>query len=192
MSAFDKVQPKKSKKSKKIKKVFEELEQEQEEQQDTNIEISINEIDFEEETDDNDYENNEEDEEEEEIVIGENIEESESSDEEYDDLDEKFVDLTENDFHEDEEYDYFHRLDRKKKEEYIKNIEDINQITKSNVPLKFKVLKSAMDMDTKSIAITNINKLNEMDVSTGEYCKLDKWINGLINVPFGQYVNFTN
>ena len=44
-------------------------------------------------------------------------------------------------------------------------------------------------MDTKSIAITNINKLNEMDVSTGEYCKLDKWINGLINVPFGQYVN---
>ena len=193
MSAFDKVQPKKSKKSKKIKKVFEELEQEQEEQQDTNIEISINEIDFEEETDDNDYENNEEDEEdeedEEEVVIGENIEESESSDEEYDDLDEKFVDLTENDFHEDEEYDYFHGLERKKKEEYIKNIEDINQITKSNIPLKFKVLKSAMDMDTKSIAITNINKLNEMDVSTGEYCKLDKWINGLINVPFGEYVN---
>ena len=192
MSAFDKIHPKKSKKSKKIKKVFEELEQEQEEEQDTNIEISINEIDFQEETDDNDYENNEEDEEDEEedeVVIGENIEESESSDEEYDDLDEKFVDLTENDFHEDEEYDYFHRLERKKKEEYIKNIEDINQITKSNVPLKFKVLKSAMDMNTKSIAITNINKLNEMDVSTGEYCKLDKWINGLINVPFGEYVN---
>ena len=65
----------------------------------------------------------------------------------------------------------------------------LNQITKSNVPLKFKVLKSATDMDTKSIATTNINKLNDMDVSTDKYCKLDKWINGLINVPFGQYVN---
>ena len=64
----------------------------------------------------------------------------------------------------------------------------LNQITKSNVPLKFKVLKSATDMDTKSIATTNINKLNDTDVSTVEYCKLDKWINGLINVPFGQYV----
>jgi len=199
MSAFDKVQPKKAKKSKKIKKVFEELEQEEqeeqeeeqeEEEQDTNIEISINEIDFEEETDDNDYEIDENSEEGGEI-IEENIEGSESSDseEEYDDLDEKFVDLTENNFHEDEEYDYFHGLERTKKEEYIKSIEDINQITKSNVPLKFKVLNSAMDMNTKSIAMTNINKLNEMDVSTGEYCKLDKWINGLINVPFGEYVN---
>ena len=160
-----------------MKKVFEELEEEQVEQSEEegpNIEISINEIDFEEETDDNDYEideNNEEDVE----MIEENVDESSDSDseEEYDDLDEKFVDLTENDFHEDEEYDYFHGLEREKKEEYIKSIEDINQITKSNVPLKFKVLNSAMDMNTKSIAMTNINKLNEMDVSTGEYCKLD-------------------
>ncbi len=193
MSAFDKVQPKKSKKPKKVKKVFEDLEEEQAEQSEeegTNIEISINEIDFEEETDDNDYEVDENSEEDVEI-IDENVDESSDSDseEEYDDLDEKFVDLTENDFHEDEEYDYFHGLEREKKEEYIKSIEDINQITKSNVPLKFKVLNSAMDMNTKSIAMTNINKLNEMDVSTGEYCKLDKWMNGLINVPFGKYVN---
>ena len=193
MSAFDKVQPKKSKKPKKVKKVFEDLEEEQAEQSEEegpNIEISINEIDFEEETDDNDYEVDENSEEDVEI-IDENVDESSDSDseEEYDDLDEKFVDLTENDFHEDEEYDYFHGLEREKKEEYIKSIEDINQITKSNVPLKFKVLNSAMDMNTKSIAMTNINKLNEMDVSTGEYCKLDKWMNGLINVPFGKYVN---
>jgi ATP-dependent Lon protease len=26
-----------------------------------------------------------------------------------------------------------------------------------------------------------------MDVSTGEYCKMDKWINGLIRIPFGKY-----
>ena len=198
MCAFDKIQPKKAKKSKKMKKIFEELKEEKEEkeeneedededeenlEEDTNIKITINEIDFEEETDDNDYEIDENNEE-------ENVDlESDDSDEEYDDLDEKFVDLTENDFHEDEEYDYFHGLEKEKKEEYIKNIEDINQITKSNIPLKFKVLNSAMDMNTKSIAITNINKLNDMDVSTGEYCKMDKWINGLINIPFGEYVN---
>ena len=54
--AFDKVQPKKSKKSKKIKKVFEDWNNIAvtsccQQQQGTNIEISINEIDFE-ETDD--------------------------------------------------------------------------------------------------------------------------------------------
>ena len=26
-----------------------------------------------------------------------------------------------------------------------------------------------------------------MDVSTGEYCKMDKWINGLIKIPFGKF-----
>ena len=41
-----------------------------------------------------------------------------------------------------------------------------------------------MDIKTKSIAIENIEKLSEMDVSTGEYCKMDKWINGLIKIPF--------
>ena len=75
-----------------------------------------------------------------------------------------------------------------RKKEYIENIEDINKITKSNIPLRFKILESDMDINTKSIAITNVNKLNEMDVSTGEYCKLDKWINGLINIPFGKFI----
>ena len=45
-----------------------------------------------------------------------------------------------------------------------------------------------MDIKTKSIAINNLNKLDDMDVSTGEYSKMDKWINGLINIPFGKFV----
>ena len=53
--------------------------------------------------------------------------------------------------------------------------------------MKFKILNSEMDIKTKSIAIENINKLSEMDVSTGEYCKMDKWINGLIKIPFGKF-----
>ena len=27
-----------------------------------------------------------------------------------------------------------------------------------------------------------------MDVSTGEYCKMDKWISGLISIPFGKII----
>ena len=40
-----------------------------------------------------------------------------------------------------------------------------------------------MDDITKSIALTNLDKLSEMDVSTGEYSKMDQWINGLIKIP---------
>ena len=44
-----------------------------------------------------------------------------------------------------------------------------------------------MDLYTKPIAIQNIDKMNNMDPSTGEYAKMDKWINGLIKIPFGIY-----
>ena len=115
-------------------------------------------------------------------------ESSDSEFEEYDNYDDKFIDLVEGNIDEDEELNYFHGLNINRKKEYIENIEDINKITKSNIPLRFKILESDMDINTKSIAITNVNKLNEMDVSTGEYCKLDKWINGLINIPFGKFI----
>ena len=44
-----------------------------------------------------------------------------------------------------------------------------------------------MDMKTKSIALENLDKLAEMDVSTGEHSKMDHWINGLMKIPFGKY-----
>ena len=43
-----------------------------------------------------------------------------------------------------------------------------------------------MDIYTKSVAINNLDKLAEMDISTGEYNKMDQWINGLIKLPFGK------
>ena len=118
------------------------------------------------------------------------LDETESSDEEeYDDYDDKFMDLIENDLDEGEELNYFHQFNEEQKKGYLSNLEEINQITKTDVPLRFKILESDMDIKTKSIAITNVNKLNEMDVSTGEYYKMDKWINGLIKIPFGKYIH---
>ena len=113
--------------------------------------------------------------------------ESFKEEEYYDKYDEEFMEIMENDINEDEEIDYFHNLTYTNKVEHLKNLKEIKEINKSNIPLRFKVLNSNMDLRTKSIAIENIDKLSEMDVSTGEYCKMDKWINGLIKIPFGKY-----
>jgi len=59
----------------------------------------------------------------------------------------------------------------------------------SNTPLRFKIIESGMNMKTKAIALENIDKMTEMDVSTGEYSKMDHWINGLMRIPFGKYNN---
>ena len=106
-----------------------------------------------------------------------------------DELDETYLDLIEDDLDEDKEINYFHILKKEEKHKYLKELEIIKGINELDIPLKFKILNSNMDIRSKSIAINNINKLDEMDVSSGEYCKMDKWINGLIKIPFGKHID---
>ena len=128
-----------------------------------------------------------EEEESEEELEEEGSEEESEEEFEYDEYDDKFIEIIEDDIHEDQELEYFQDLTPEEKQKHISELEEIKKINKSNVPLRFKILNSEMDIKTKSIAIENIEKLGEMDVSTGEYCKMDKWINGLIKIPFGKY-----
>ena len=120
-------------------------------------------------------------------------EEEQETDEEseYDELDTAYSELVDEysmDNTEDGNLDYFHTLDKDTKIKYLKDIRKVYKTNAANVPLKFKVLNSDMDIYTKSIAINNLDKLAEMDISTGEYNKMDQWINGLIKLPFGKSV----
>lgn len=142
------------------------------------------EFEEEEENSDEDYEEEEDSEDEEELESSSETEEEEF---EYDEYDDKFIEIIEDDIHEDQELEYFQDLTPEEKQKHISELEEIKKINKSNIPLRFKILNSDMDIKTKSIAIENIEKLSEMDVSTGEYCKMDKWINGLIKIPFGRF-----
>ena len=141
-------------------------------------------------TDDLDEE--EEEEEEEEGLDEEEGDEEDEEDEEesdYDEFDEEYNEILENnmiDNTEDGNLDYFHKLKEDEKQVYLKEIKEIYKINSNHIPLKFKVLHSDMDVYTKSIAINNLDKLSEMDISTGEYNKMDQWINGLIKLPFGK------
>ena len=85
--------------------------------------------------------------------------------------------------------EFFHHLSEKKKLELIKQTEEIYKVNDTNIPLRFKIIESDMELKTKAIAIENIDKLAEMDVSTGEHSKMDHWINGLIRIPFGKYMS---
>jgi ATP-dependent Lon protease len=122
------------------------------------------------------------------IELDEN-EELSDEESEYDELDTAYSELVDEyamDNTEDGNLDYFHSLDKETKIKYLKDIRKVYKTNSANVPLKFKVLNSDMDIYTKSIAISNLDKLAEMDISTGEYNKMDQWINGLIKLPFSK------
>ena len=121
--------------------------------------------------------------------------ESESESEyeyEYDELDMKYEELIEKNMSlnsDESNMEFYHYLPKEKKEKYLKDTQDIYKINESNVPLRFKIIQSDMDLKTKGIAIENLDKMIDMDISTGEYSKMDHWINGLIKIPFGKYSN---
>lgn len=125
------------------------------------------------------------------IEEGEETDDSDDSDvSDYDELDEKYMEIEDNlEFNEDENINYFHKLESDKKEKILEQIKKVNEINDLHMPLKFKILNSDMDINTKAIAIRNIEKLSEMDVSSGEHSKMDTWINGLISIPFNKYVS---
>ena len=86
---------------------------------------------------------------------------------------------------EERDMEYYHYLEPTKKESLITQTKEIYELNGSHIPLRFKVIESHMSMKTKAIAMENLDKLSEMDVSTGEYSKMDHWINGILKIPFG-------
>ena len=177
---------KKRKRMKELKKKLEEDVSEEESEDITDEEESEDITDDEEE-----YDEEEDLEEDFEEDLEEDLEEESDAESFLDELDEEFSELTElysGDNTEDTQIDYFHDLDKKKKKSYIKQMEKIYKIEESNIPLKFKVLDSKMSNETKSIAISNLDKLSGMDASNGEYSKMNQWINGLIKIPFNENI----
>jgi ATP-dependent Lon protease len=104
-----------------------------------------------------------------------------NSDDEYDYKYEELVSKNKNI----DNYDYFHKLETCNKQNVLKQLEEINTINKNNIPLKFKILNSNMNLKTKSIAFDNISKLEESDNNSGEYTKMEHWISALVKIPFG-------
>ena len=183
---------KRKKKKENVEELIEVLGEEEEDMSDDEEEEDMSddeeeEEDGEEDEEDEEDEDGEEEEDEEIFNTPEEESSSEESEFEYDEYDDTFIELIENDINEDEEIEYFQNLKQENKIKHIDDLKEIKEINNSNIPLRFKVLNSEMDIRTKSMAIENINKLSEMDVSTGEYSKMDKWVNGLIKIPFGKY-----
>ena len=149
-----------------------------------------------EDEEDDEEEEDEEDEEDEEEEESESEEESEDEEYsfEYDKLDEEYEEILEKHASvntEEHDMEYYHYLSNEKKTKLMQDTKDIYKYSASDVPLRFKVVESEMDMKTKAIAMENIDKLRDMDVSTGEHSKMDHWINGLLKIPFGKYKELT-
>lgn len=83
--------------------------------------------------------------------------------------------------------EYFKKLSHEQQIKYIQTKSALNHFCKRDVPLKYKILDAPLDLKNKMVIMERINEFENLRPGTGEYNKLNKWVEGISKVPFGKY-----
>ena len=83
---------------------------------------------------------------------------------------------------------YFDVLSDADKTKLIDNEDIIEKTTITyDVPMRFKILTSDINIRTKKSILWKIESLNKMNSNSSEYYKLSSWISSLNNIPFNKF-----
>ena len=63
----------------------------------------------------------------------------------------------------------------------------INDNTVNIVPLRFKIIKSNINLSTKRLIINKLEQFSQMNPESGEYFKLKYWLHNINQLPFDNY-----
>jgi len=83
--------------------------------------------------------------------------------------------------------DYFRSQSRNKQIQILDKEDEIYNFSKTNIPIRYKIICSNIPLATKSLIIQRIDSFENMDSNDLEYSKLSKWIYGLDRIPFDIY-----
>lgn len=82
---------------------------------------------------------------------------------------------------------YFKNLDRDKKEEYLRKINELKDTNSVEIPKLLKIIESDINLSNKAIIVNKIQNFESLSPYSGEYFKLKNWVEGINKVPFGMY-----
>ena len=86
------------------------------------------------------------------------------------------------------DFKYFKNLEKKKKEEYLKKINELKDINNNvDKPKLLKIIESDINLSNKAIIVNKIQNYKSLSPYSGEYFKLKNWVDGINKVPFGVY-----
>ena len=85
---------------------------------------------------------------------------------------------------------YFDSLTTKGKNNVITLEEKLSSNKKNHtIPMRFKILELDINERTKQSIIFKLESINRMSSSSGEYHKINNWLNILNDIPFNKYFN---
>lgn len=87
-----------------------------------------------------------------------------------------------------EEYKYYRMLPKREKRQIIAVEKRVKNTDLDNhIPMRFKILNNDMDDRTKSIILSKIDLFQSMSENSGDYHKLQNYLNLVSKLPIGRY-----
>uniref|UniRef100_A0A6C0EL72 AAA+ ATPase domain-containing protein n=1 Tax=viral metagenome TaxID=1070528 RepID=A0A6C0EL72_9ZZZZ len=85
------------------------------------------------------------------------------------------------------EVDYVKSLSSEEQNKIFMMEQEIIDFNKDEIPQRFKILNSSLNITTKSTIIKKLDNFYSMEESDNEYSKLSQWADGINKIPFDIY-----
>ena len=82
---------------------------------------------------------------------------------------------------------FFQKLGIEPQQKIIRELREINAITRIEKPYKLTLLESNIPSAFKACAMKRINALRYMDNGSGEFHKIKNWVDTFMKIPFGKF-----
>jgi ATP-dependent Lon protease len=85
------------------------------------------------------------------------------------------------------DFSFYEKLETENQKKLIKELREINKITRIEKPYRMTLLESDIPVQFKAAAIKKINTLKYMEPGSGEFYKIKNWVDTFMKIPFTSY-----
>jgi ATP-dependent Lon protease len=85
------------------------------------------------------------------------------------------------------DFSFYEKLEIENQKKLIKELREINKITRIEKPYRMTLLESNIPIEFKSAAMKKVNSLRYMEPGSGEFYKIKNWVDTFMKIPFTNY-----
>uniref|UniRef100_A0A6C0ERM3 ATPase AAA-type core domain-containing protein n=1 Tax=viral metagenome TaxID=1070528 RepID=A0A6C0ERM3_9ZZZZ len=85
------------------------------------------------------------------------------------------------------DFTFYEKLQIEEQKKIIKELREINKITRIERPYRITLLESEIPTIFKGAAMKKINSLRYMEPGSGEFYKIKNWVDAFMRIPFNKY-----
>jgi ATP-dependent Lon protease len=85
------------------------------------------------------------------------------------------------------DFEFYDKLETTQQKKIIKELKEINKITRIEKPYRLTLLESEIPVIFKAAAMKKISSLRYMEPGSGEFYKIKNWVDTFMRIPFSEY-----